>query len=411
MLRFPLFFNYDPSDPPRVHRGPIDAGYWDWLFSMLEGTGLTFQYRCNLAGRAYYPSQYMAPFGPECIECRNPDARAWHRVAEILDGRNPLADAVAAARRHAVPIIAWFNFNEFQCTRPGWLYLIDPTWYERPRKYWCSRDGSRFYHGVPQYGDPEVQERLLGILGEALDYGVDGIYLSSRTHSWWPCWPAPGYADRIEPFGFNEPVVEAYRQRHGADIRYEDYDEEAWHRVKGEQYSSFIHRAGTLIHGRGRTFTLGLLPDRYHLIGKEEKFPLMEQVKLYKDWEQWVASGSVDALCSEQYCPHFHKFDGGDIARLRSGLSKDFPLYSWVDLGWFVHREGVPFSLTNWDRPSPEQMLNQIQIARDAGASGAVLHTLYHYTAADSDGQSIGGYGTLPRTEYFDALRQLAAGR
>jgi hypothetical protein len=413
MKAFDLFFNYDPSDPPRVHHKQIDPAYWDWFFEMLEGTGLTFHYRCNLAGRAYYHSRHMARFGRECIDHRNAQANSaqWHRVADILDGHDPLADAAAAARRHGVAVNAWFNFNEFHCARRGWLDLTDPLWYERPRKYWCTRDGSRFYHGVPQYGDVDVQQRLLNILTEALDYGVDGIYLSSRTHSWWPLWQAPGCNDHLTPFGFNDCVVEAYRQRHGIDIRYDDYDDDAWHRIKGDHYSSFVHRAGALVHGRGKKLTLGIFPDRYLLIGKDDKFPAMEHVKLYKDWEQWAASGSIDALCSEQYCPHFHKFDGGDVMKLRATLPPAFPVYSWVDLGWFVNRDGQPFSMANWDRPTPRQMLEQIGIARDAGASGAVLHTLYHYTAADTNGQSIGGYGTMPRMEYFDALRQLNAGR
>jgi hypothetical protein len=63
--------------------------------------------------------------------------------------------------------------------------------------------------------------------------------------------------------------------------------------------------------------------------------------------------------------------------------------------------------MANWDRPTVDQILEQIQNAKESGAAGAVLHTMYHYTAADSAGQPIGGYGVLPRTEYFDALRKL----
>ncbi|MFH1614245.1 MAG: hypothetical protein ABIG61_04065, partial [Planctomycetota bacterium] len=57
---FEMFYTFDPSDPPRYHHKLIDEEYFEWLFSMLEGTGLTFLYRCNLAGRAYYQSKLMA---------------------------------------------------------------------------------------------------------------------------------------------------------------------------------------------------------------------------------------------------------------------------------------------------------------------------------------------------------------
>ena len=84
-----------------------------------------------------------------------------------------------AARRHSVPIWGWVNWNEFQCVRRDYVSLVDPVWYAAPRKYWCSRDGSRFYHGIPDYGDAEVQERLAAMTGELLGYGVDGLYLST----------------------------------------------------------------------------------------------------------------------------------------------------------------------------------------------------------------------------------------
>ncbi|MFH1616939.1 MAG: hypothetical protein ABIG61_17875, partial [Planctomycetota bacterium] len=57
---FKMFYTFDPSGPPRYHHKLIDEEYFEWLFSMLEGTGLTFLYRCNLAGRAYYQSKLMA---------------------------------------------------------------------------------------------------------------------------------------------------------------------------------------------------------------------------------------------------------------------------------------------------------------------------------------------------------------
>ena len=41
------------------------------------------------------------------------------------------------------------------------------------------------------------------------------------------------------------------------------------------------------------------------------------------------------------------------------------------------------------------------------GIAMIFLHSLYHYTASDSDGESIGSYGVMPRTEYLDALREL----
>lgn len=406
---FKLFYPWDPSDPPRYHHRRIDGDYFDWLFSMLEGTGLTFTYRCNLAGRAYYPSRLMAPFDHDCVEGRNPDAAYWHRVADVLDGCDPLAEAVRAARRHSVPIWAWFNWNEFQCVRPDWLYLVDPQWYATPRRYWCSRDGSRFYHGVPDFGHPEVRNRLTGLAAEVMNYGVDGFYLSTRSHSWQACWPSPGWNDNLPEFGFNDSVVEAYRKRHGVDIRYEEFDHDLWLKIKGEQFSGLIAQTGATVHQYDKPFVIGLVPDRHTLMGMSPHWPGVKQLQLYKDWEAWAAEGSVDGICAEKNCPHHQELPAADMTPFKASLPKDFPVYGWVDTAWFVDRGGGPFSLANWNRNSVEDVLRQIEMAKEAGGAGVALHSLYHYTAADSAGKFIGvepeGYGVLPRTEYFDALR------
>ena len=132
---FYTFYNWELTGPSRYHCRPIGPDYFDWLFSMLAGTGLTFLFRCNLAGRVYYRSRLMVPFDHGCVVHTNPDAAYWHRVAESMEGCDPLAEAVRAARRHGVPIWAWFNWNEFQSIREDWAEWVDPVWYERPRKY------------------------------------------------------------------------------------------------------------------------------------------------------------------------------------------------------------------------------------------------------------------------------------
>ena len=404
---FTLFYTYDPTDPPRFHKEVCDGAYFDWLFDTLEGTGLTFLYRCNLAGRAYYPSKLMAPFDHDCVDPYNPEAQYWHRVADMMDACDPLAEAVRAARAHGVPVWAWFNWNEFQCVRADHLSLIDPTWYAAPRKYWCSRDGSRFFHGIPAFGDPDVRARLGGLAREVLDYDIDGLYLSTRSHSWYACYNAPGWDAHLEPFGFNDCVIDDYRERHGIDIRYQDYDEEEFLRIKGEHFSAMLSQTGALAHEAGKPFILGVSPNRYELCAgyEESGRDFGKHLALYKDWEGWVHDGSVDGLCAESTCPHERILDGATLTEFRQTLPEGFPLYMWLNTAWFHNRGAGPFHMANWDRNSVEEVMEQVGMARAAGSAGAFLHSLYHYTAFDSDGESIGGYGVLPRTEYLDALR------
>jgi len=165
---------------------------------------------------------------------------------------------------------------------------------------------------------------------------------------------------------------------------------------------------------------VGIVPDRTsqmferggrRLYPDEAEHPAARHLQLYKDWERWAAEGSVDGICAEDGCQPVLKLQGADIGPLRKTLAADFPVYTWADTMCYTQRGGGPFSLVNWDRHPVEGVLEQIELARRSGAAGIVLHGLYQFTAADTAGESIGGYGVLPRTEYFDALRRRAANR
>jgi len=412
---FELFYPFDLTDPSRYHYKVIDGEYFDWLFSHLAGTGLTFLYRMNAAGRCYYPSRHMTMFDHASVDYGNPDAQYWHRVPEALEGSDLLAEAVQAAKRHGVKVWAWWNWNEWQNIRQGYIDLVDREWYDKPRKYWCSRDGSRFFCGVPDWGDEEVRQRLLALTDESLAYDIEGMYLSTRSHSWWPCWPTPGWDEHLEPFGFNDSVVEDYRKAYGVDIRFEDYDEDKWLEIKGRQFSTLLSRVGHRMHGKGKRFIIGIQPDRYNLMVDYDKRPtvqaLAEHLRLYKDWEAWAGEGSIDGICAEKACPGEQELAGADISLFQETLPEGFPTYSWLDTTWWVNRGAGPFSLENWCRGSVEEVLKQIDMAEDSGAAGAFLHSLYHYTGCDTQGRELQGYGVLPRTEYFDALRKRQGNR
>ena len=149
---------------------------------------------------------------------------------------------------------------------------------------------------------------------------------------------------------------------------------------------------------------MGVWPDRYTLMGMGDR-PGTKAVQLYKDWEAWAAEGSVDGLCAEQTCPHEHNIAPADTSLLRGTLPEGFPVYAWADTAWWFNRDGGPFGMTNWNPNSVQDVLEQVRVTRQTGHAGIFLHSMYHYTAADSGGQPIGGYGVLPREEYFAALR------
>src|SRR3990172_2755525 len=97
--KFTMFYNWDGGNPPCYYPKTIDGEYFDWLFSMLEETGVTFLYRANVAGRSFYPSKLMSPFDHASVDGNNSDAQIWHAVANMMDNCDSLAETVRAARQ------------------------------------------------------------------------------------------------------------------------------------------------------------------------------------------------------------------------------------------------------------------------------------------------------------------------
>ena len=65
---------------------------------------MTFLYRANLCGRSYYRNRLMSPFDQATVDQENPQAQMWRKTAAMMEGCDPLAEAVRAARRHGIRI-------------------------------------------------------------------------------------------------------------------------------------------------------------------------------------------------------------------------------------------------------------------------------------------------------------------
>ncbi len=95
------------------------------------------------------------------------------------------------------------------------------------------RAGETRQWGVLCFGYPEVRQHFRDRIQEYLrGYDWDGVFLCLRTQAR----PAT-FADQ---FGFNAPVREAMRERHGVDILSQDFDLDAWRAVNGEFFTTFL---------------------------------------------------------------------------------------------------------------------------------------------------------------------------
>jgi len=398
---FEVLLTYDFLDNPRHHKRPTDASYFDWMFDEVAEHGpATVMFRANLAGRTYYPSKVFSPFDRSC--CFRDE---WHVIADSLERMDPMRECVRAARERDLPVMIWVNWNEWQCFRHGSVHLVDPVWYDNPTKYWANRDRSRFYHGMPVWGDEEVRERLLAMASELVAYEADGIYLSQRTHSWQPGYPTPGTREYHEgdDFGFDDVVVDEYQKRHGVNIRYQDFDVEEWHRIKGEHFTELLRHTGKLCHDAGQRLIVGTSADPY--TGTITNCHMMHSCKYLREWKRWVDEGIVDGIASEMCNKYESIVEIGDISQMKAALDGSGKLYPW-SIPVYMDRDCVspPFSMAKWRTKKAEECAQQVRMAKDAGAAGVVVHEFYWHFFIDTDGEDI-GFGPLPQRDLWQTLK------
>jgi len=152
--------------------------------------------------------------------------------------------------------------------------------HEHPEYQLVDRTGKRRHYGVLEWAYPEARGYWVQEIQLILDrYAVDGIHVSTRTEG-----PSPEHADQ---FGFNPPIVEEYRRRHGVDILREDFDVEQWRALRGEYLTRLLREISGVVHARGKQLSLGTSQGDY--IG----FPL-GNMKL--EWRNWIEKKIVDRL-------------------------------------------------------------------------------------------------------------------
>lgn len=156
---------------------------------------------------------------------------------------------------------------------------------ENPQYQLVDRKGKRYHYGVLEWAYPEARHYWVGLIKNIVEnYDVDGIYMDTRTECM-----APDFADQ---FGFNQPIVEEYRRRYSVDIRRQDFDLEKWRQLRGEYLSLFLKESAEVIHGKGKSFSLGTSRGDY--IG----FPL-GNMKL--EWRKWISERIIDELHLDEH--------------------------------------------------------------------------------------------------------------
>ena len=211
------------------------------------------------------------------------------RKRPILDTIRNVDDAqiaTSAARDVGLPVYCYFNaYDEGMPPHvPNYThreYDWESRFFTKNSDYYaCDRNWQKKHWGVPEYAYPEVREYKCQELSYFLDnYTWDGVYISTRGHR------MP--AEHGDQYGFNRPVVDAYRERFGVDILTENFDLEAWRRLRGEFLTQYFRDVRRIVNDRGLKLIVGVPPGDYFgpPIGN-----------LFLDWRTWISEKIVDGL-------------------------------------------------------------------------------------------------------------------
>jgi hypothetical protein len=136
---------------------------------------------------------------------------------------------------------------------------------------------------------PEVRELWSSWIDRMMDAGVDGMDMRFGSH---------GIATN-EPYeyGFNEPVVEEYRRRYGADPSGDADDLERVARLRGEYLTGFIRETSSRVRAAGKKMQVHVLTGAYPLRpDPAAPQPLWMPGNLHYDWRTWLADRLVDGI-------------------------------------------------------------------------------------------------------------------
>ena len=218
---------------------------------------------------------------------RDPRRFEYRPVEDLpIDEVDDAEVATQAAREAGISIYCYVNMydegmpphvDNYTHGRYPW----ESTFFrEHPDYYACDRDWQKRHWGVPEYAYPEVREYKLRELAHLVDrYEWDGVYVATRGHR------MP--AEHGDQYGFNRPVAEAFWQRYGVDILTQNFDLEAWRRLRGEFVTEYLREVRKFCDERGLGLGMGVPPGDYFgpPVGN-----------LHLDWRTWVRERLLDFI-------------------------------------------------------------------------------------------------------------------
>lgn len=379
------------TDPPP---GPAEA----WL-GREEGHYPEEKFR-SLIARAAEAGYGRINFRVDCIgkvDMRS-SVKEWsdHDPAKLrtLEAYDPFDVALDEARRRGMSCWAWLTPLddagpvESPPIVEGWRGQVgkfqSAFGREHPEYQLLSPDGSDCLWGVYCFGHPEVRAYFRSHVAEVAARGPDGVFLSNRTHS-------NLEKDKRQEYGFNPPLIEAYRQRHGADPREASaFDLERFSRILGEFYTEFLRESGQIVRDAGVRLSAAVSWTRKGRIA----FRLGSLDRSFFDWKTWVDEGIVDELViggdlatggdPEHILGYLEtRADSVNPAWFRERSAREVSICRWLTLwgwGWSQKEDLTDQPNAMFNGPRVRAMLER---CRDSGLDGVLMHEAVNLATHD----------------------------
>ena len=225
-----------------------------------------------------------------------PIRKALNHKARLIQKFDVLDVALAEAKKRGIGFYA--DLALFDTYFPG----LESGFFEAHPEYWVlARDQKAPYRAIPCYAEKAVQEYRLAEIEELLARGVDGISFGLESH-----YSGVG-VDAPDSFGFNPPVVQAFKDRYGIDILKDDFDADKLCALNGEIFTGFLRRVRELLgperkmiaattmngwHGYGGPAGRALLCHRTD----DTPEPGKPCYRFGLEWETWIREGIADDL-------------------------------------------------------------------------------------------------------------------